>query len=73
MQQALPMMLTNLSRSLDPTQARTMHADTVTARNTFFCHLTCGFDLPDLMNRPFSMIRTAGNSCRGVDSRIASE
>lgn len=32
---------TNLSRSLEPSQARTMHPVTAKARKRFFCHLTC--------------------------------
>jgi hypothetical protein len=29
--------------------------------------------LPDRENSPFSMILTAGNSCRGIDRRMATE
>lgn len=62
-----------MSSSLLPAQESRLQNTTTAPRKTFFCHLTEGLCLPDLENRPFSMIRTAGNSCSGVDSRIATE
>ena len=46
---------------------------TTAPRKTFFCHLTDGLCLPEPANLPFSMIRTAGNSWRGMDKRMAME
>lgn len=68
-----PMSATNLSSSDDPAQEINVQNNTVPARNTFFCHLTDGLCLPDRENRPFSMIRTAGKSWSGMDSKIAIE
>jgi len=69
----LPVNATNLSKSSLPPQL--MMAVTITRQNrkTFFSHLTLLLYLPDLTNRPFSMIRMAGNNWRGVDKRMASE
>ena len=67
------MRLTNLSSSLVPAQLRREQKTTVAARNTFFCHLTEGLCLPDREKRPFSMIRTAGKSWRGMERRMATE
>jgi hypothetical protein len=50
-----------------------MQAETTTPRNMFFRHFTRGLPLPLFVKRPFSMILTAGKSCRGVESRIATE
>lgn len=72
-QAKLPMKATNLSRSLAPVQLMTVQSATIEKRNTFFCHLTKISCFPLRVKRPFSMILTAGNSCRGVDNKIAME
>jgi len=72
-QAKLPMKATNLSRSLAPVQLITVQSATIEKRNTFFCHLTRRFSFPLRVNSPFSMILTAGKSCRGVDNKIAME
>ena len=64
---------TNLSNSLLPRYEMTEQQSTVPALKRFFFHLTAVLCLPDLENRPFSMIRTAGNSCRGIERRMAME
>lgn len=68
-----PMSETNLSSSELPAHDSKEQKMTVPARKTFFCHFTDGLCLPDLLNRPFSMILTAGKSCRGIDRRMAME
>jgi len=68
-----PMSETNLSSSLELAHESREQKMTVPARNKFFCHLTLRLFLPDRTNRPFSMIRTAGKSCRGIESRMAIE
>lgn len=72
-QAKLPMNATNLSKSLAPVQLMTVQSATIEKRNTFFCHLTRRFSFPLRVNSPFSMILTAGKSCRGVDNNIAME
>jgi len=72
-QAKLPMKATNLSKSLAPAQLMTVQRATIEKRNTFFCHLTRISSFPLRVNSPFSMILTAGKSCRGVDSKIAME
>jgi len=67
-----PTKATNLSKSAAPTQLRTVQAITMANLNAFFCHLTRGSALPLRVNRPFSMILTAGKNWRGTESRIAS-
>lgn len=66
-----PMRETNLSSSELPAQERSEQKRTVPARKTFFCHLTDGLFFPERENRPFSMILTAGNSCSGMESKMA--
>ena len=39
----------------------------------FFSHLTKLLCLPERVKMPFSMIRTAGKSCRGMESIMAIE
>lgn len=68
-----PMSETNLSSSLELAQERREQKMTVPARKRFFCHFTFRLFLPDRTNRPFSMIRTAGKSCSGMERRIAIE
>lgn len=51
----------------------TVQSATIEKRKTFFCHLTRRSSFPLRVNSPFSMILTAGNSCRGVDNKIAME
>ena len=72
-QAKLPMNATNLSKSLAPVQLMTVQSATMEKRNTFFCHLTRRSSFPLRVNSPFSMILTAGKSCRGVDNKIAME
>lgn len=72
-QATLPIKLTNLSRSLAPTQAKRVHPTTTAVRKAFFSHLTAELYLPERLKMPFSMILTAGNSCRGVERRMARE
>ena len=72
-QAKLPMKATNLSKSLAPVQLMIVQSATIEKRNTFFCHLTRRFSFPLRVKSPFSMILTAGNSCRGVDNKIAME
>lgn len=67
------MRATNLSSSLLPAHESNEQKTTVAALKTFFCHFTDGLFLPDRENSPFSMILTAGNSCRGIDRRMATE
>src|SRR5690606_19077399 len=69
----LPMSATNLSRSSAPPQEMSAVARTTKHRKIFFCHFTKGFALPLRVKIPFSMIRIAGKSWRGVERRIASE
>ena len=68
-----PIRLTNLSRSLAPAQATAEQPTTTAMRNAFFSHLTLVECLPLREKMPFSMMRTAGNSWSGVESRIAIE
>ena len=68
-----PMRLTNLSRSLAPAHAIPLHATTTAMRKRFFSHLTLFECLPDREKTPFSIIRTAGKSCSGVERRMAIE
>jgi hypothetical protein len=68
-----PMRETNLSSSADPAQLIREQQTTVPALNRFFCHLTMVLCLPDRGRRPFSMILTAGKSCSGMESRMATE
>lgn len=42
-------------------------------RKKFLSHLTRIFPLPLRANKPVSMIRTAGNSWSGTESKIAAE
>jgi hypothetical protein len=69
----LPTKDTNLSRSLAPAQLMIVQSTTMEKRNTFFCHLTTISSFPLRVKIPFSMILTAGKSCRGVDSKMAME
>lgn len=64
---------TNLSSDFDPVHERTEQNRTVPARKMFFSHFTFGLCLPLREKRPVSMMRTAGKSCRGIESRIAIE
>jgi hypothetical protein len=41
--------------------------------NTFFSHLTRASAFPLLMNKPFSIIRTAGKSWSGTERSMARE
>lgn len=68
-----PMRLTNLSSSLLPAQLIREQKTTVAARKTFFCHFIEELCFPDRENMPFSMIRTAGKSWRGMERRMATE
>ena len=69
----LPTNATNLSRSAAPAQLITVQAMTTRNLNVFFCHFTFQSNLPLRVKSPFSMIRTAGKSWSGTESRIASE
>ena len=69
----LPTKDTNLSKSLAPAQLTAVQNTTTEKRNTFFCHLTKVSSFPLRVKSPFSMILTAGKSCRGVDSKMATE
>ena len=64
---------TNLSNSDELAQESREQKMTVPALKRFFCHLTFGLCLPDRTKRPFSMILTAGKSCRGIERRMAIE
>lgn len=64
---------TNLSKSLAPAQATPEQPTTTAMRNMFFSHLTLVECLPEREKMPFSMILTAGKSCKGVERRIAIE
>lgn len=50
-----------------------VQSTTTEKRNTFFCHLTYRSSFPLRVKSPFSMILRAGNSCSGVDNKIANE
>ena len=69
----LPTNATNLSRSFAPAQLSIVQPMTTTNLNVFFCHFTFQSIFPLRVKSPFSMIRTAGKSCNGTESRIASE
>lgn len=69
----LPTNATNLSRSFAPAQLSIVQPITTTNLNVFFCHFTFQSIFPLRVKSPFSMIRTAGKSCNGTESRIASE
>jgi hypothetical protein len=45
----------------------------IRTRKTFFCHLTSMLYLPERVKMPFSIIRMAGKSCRGIESMMAME
>lgn len=72
-QAKLPTSATNLSKSLAPAQLITAQNMTIKKRKIFFCHLTFGLPFPLRENIPFSIMRTAGNSWSGTESKIASE
>ena len=72
-QAKLPTNATNLSRSFAPAQLSAVQPITTKNLNVFFCHLTFQSSFPLRVKRPFSMIRTAGKSWSGTESRIASE
>ena len=68
-----PMNATNLSRSAEPSQLTSVHTATTQNRKAFFSHLTRGSTLPLRVKSPFSMIRSAGKSCNGMERRMAME
>jgi len=72
-QAKLPTNATNLSRSFAPAQLSTVQPMTTKNLKIFFCHFTFQSNFPLRVKSPFSMIRTAGKSCSGTESRIASE
>ena len=68
-----PIKETNLSKSLAPKIETIIHTPTITNLNKFLRHLTLLLNFPLLINSPPSIIRTAGNNCNGIESRIAIE
>lgn len=72
-QAKLPMNATNLSKSAAPAQLIAAHRNTTAHLNKFLSHFTRVSALPLRLKSPFSMIRTAGKSCRGTERRIANE
>lgn len=72
-QAKLPMNETNLSRSAAPTKLIRVQVMTIENLKRFLYHLTRMLAFPLRVNNPFSVMRTAGKSCNGTDSRIARE
>jgi hypothetical protein len=66
-------METNLSRSSPAQMAMAAQPKRERIRKKFFCHLTSMLYLPERVKRPFSMIRIAGKSWRGIESIMAIE
>lgn len=69
----LPTKATNLSKSAAPTQLIPVQVITMANLKIFLYHLTRVSAFPLRVKSPFSKIRTAGNSCKGTESNIASE
>ena len=69
----LPTNATNLSRSFAPAQLSAVQPMTTKNLNMFFCHFTFQSIFPLRVKSPFSIIRTAGKSWSGTESRIARE
>ena len=67
-----PTNATNLSKSAAPQELIAVVNNKTAHLKMFFVHLTLESTLPLRVKMPFSRMRTAGKSCSGTDSKIAS-